>query len=49
MMGHNIRFEVEIWKIIPKLFLSPLLSGALCIDLPKKNNFVCKTTAAFVY
>ena len=29
MIGHNIRFKGVIWKIIPKLFLLLLLSGAL--------------------
>ena len=45
MMGRNVGFE----EVICKLSLLPLLSGALCIDLPKKNNFFCKTTTAFVY
>ena len=26
MMGHNISFEGDIWKIIPKLSLLPLLA-----------------------
>ena len=29
MMGSNISFKGVLWKIIPKLSLSPLLSGAM--------------------
>ena len=32
MLGHKIRFYGEIWLIILKLSLLPLLPGALCID-----------------
>ena len=35
MMGHNIHFKGVIWKIIPKLFLLPLLifsTGAIQIS-----------------
>ena len=29
MMGHKICLYIEIWQIIPKISLLPLLSGAL--------------------
>ena len=33
MMGHNLRFNRVIWKIIPKLSLYPFLSGAfICVS-----------------
>ena len=39
MMGHNIYLKGILWKIIPKLSLLPLLSGALQV---KKQFFIKK-------
>ena len=37
MMGHKICLSTEIWIIIPKLSLLPLLSGALVTMLSESS------------
>ena len=43
MMGHNIRFKAVIWKIIPRLFLLPFISGALAKYTGPKGSIGCMT------